>query len=421
MGDHHSTLPQQEEQLATTEPKPELPSPATEQHEQHAPTTTDATPEGETEESDLIPNNDTDPIPGDSTARPQEDDNRDEVGDHDIDGHRDSSSSAGARSHFSVDLSIDTSDADTSDADSALGDIGHPSSSVSVTSSIYKFVEEYGRTYHAYKEGKYPLPNDIPEQERLDLQHSIAVRLFGGLAVAPLKNPKRVLDIGTGTGIWAIEFATEHPESEVIGTDLSPIQPDYVPPNCQFLIDDAEDEWLFSSPFDYVHSRFMVSAFSNFPRVFQSAYDNMAPGGVIEFQEYSARLQAVDDTLKGTAIELWSNRVLEAVSRAGKDGLCCHKFKQQMLDVGFVDVVEKRFALPGNAWARGAEEKMLGTMQLENMMEGIQGMSMNLFNKVLGMSREEVELFLMDVRKDMRNRHIHFYYVLYSVYGRKPL
>jgi methylase of polypeptide subunit release factors len=33
-----------------------------------------------------------------------------------------------------------------------------------------------------------------------------------------------VLDIGTGTGIWAIDFADEHPEAEVIGTDLSPIQ-----------------------------------------------------------------------------------------------------------------------------------------------------------------------------------------------------
>ncbi|WYZ43908.1 hypothetical protein EsH8_VII_000344 [Colletotrichum jinshuiense] len=35
----------------------------------------------------------------------------------------------------------------------------------------------------------------------------------------------RVLDIGTGSGIWAMDFADEHPEAEVLGVDLSAIQP----------------------------------------------------------------------------------------------------------------------------------------------------------------------------------------------------
>lgn len=34
-----------------------------------------------------------------------------------------------------------------------------------------------------------------------------------------------MLDLGTGTGIWAIDFADEYPSANVIGTDLSPIQP----------------------------------------------------------------------------------------------------------------------------------------------------------------------------------------------------
>lgn len=42
----------------------------------------------------------------------------------------------------------------------------------------------------------------------------------------PNSNAKRVLDVGTGTGIWAIDYADEHPEATVIGVDLSPIQPD---------------------------------------------------------------------------------------------------------------------------------------------------------------------------------------------------
>ena len=46
------------------------------------------------------------------------------------------------------------------------------------------------------------------------------------LYLAPIeKNIQKVLDIGTGTGIWAIDFADEHPSATVIGTDISPIQP----------------------------------------------------------------------------------------------------------------------------------------------------------------------------------------------------
>lgn len=42
----------------------------------------------------------------------------------------------------------------------------------------------------------------------------------GELHKAPIKNASKVLDLGTGTGIWAIDYATEHPEAEVIGLDL---------------------------------------------------------------------------------------------------------------------------------------------------------------------------------------------------------
>lgn len=330
---------------------------------------------------------------------------------HAVSSQRDLSDNASlnAPSSFSVGLSIDT---DSSDADSALGSVRAQSSSVSASSSIFDFVEEHGRTWHRYHEGKYFMPNDIPEQERLDLQHSISVRLFGGLYLAPIDHPNRVLDLGTGTGIWAIEFANEHPESDVLGTDLSPIQPEYVPPNCRFEVDDAEDEWVFGSRFDLIHARFMCGSFSNFPAIFASCLDNLNPGGWIEFQDYYVKVQAMDDSLAGTALERWNDLVLEGVRRMGKNGLAAARFKGQMLDAGFVDVVERKYALPGNPWAKGEDQKMLGMMQMENILDGLHGMSIGLFTKMLGMSAEEVELMLVDVRKDMRNTKIHFYYIV---------
>ena len=41
-------------------------------------------------------------------------------------------------------------------------------STASIASSIYDYEQENGRTYHAYNAGKYALPNDEGEQERMD-------------------------------------------------------------------------------------------------------------------------------------------------------------------------------------------------------------------------------------------------------------
>lgn len=46
------------------------------------------------------------------------------------------------------------------------------------------------------------------EQDRLDLQHELFMRTFRGyLCTCPKVNgANRVLDLGTGTGIWALEY-----------------------------------------------------------------------------------------------------------------------------------------------------------------------------------------------------------------------
>lgn len=89
----------------------------------------------------------------------------------------------------------------------------------------------------------YAFPNDTREQERLELQGLCIKKLLGDrLYLAPLspeKPPRRILDIATGVGDWAVEMGDMFPESTVIATDLSPIQPDEVPPNVEFYVEDS--------------------------------------------------------------------------------------------------------------------------------------------------------------------------------------
>ncbi|KAH8898290.1 S-adenosyl-L-methionine-dependent methyltransferase [Thozetella sp. PMI_491] len=312
-----------------------------------------------------------------------------------------------AISEFSVGLSVDSEE---SDANSAFGDFDRASSSVSATSSVFHFVQEFGRTYHSYKEGKYYLPNDEQEQNRLDLQHELARRLLGGeLYLAPISQPHRVLDIGTGTGIWAIEFAEKHPEADVLGNDLSPIQPEYVPPNCRFEVDDIDDEWVFSHPFDYIHGRYIISFVSDHQRLFRNMYDNLKPGGYVEIMETLMIMEAVDDSLNGHVLHRWNKLMVEGVRKTGKDPLCQVNTKTWMEEAGFVNIHERKIAVPANPWARGEEQKIRGALMMSNLLEVASGITMKILVGVHKWTKEEVEVFLVDVRKGLQDRKLHAY------------
>lgn len=210
------------------------------------------------------------------------------------------------------------------DVDSALGpDESVQSASTSLRSSILGYKFENGRRYHAYREGAYAFPNDEQEQSRLDLLHHVYLLALGGeLTMAPLSEDiRRVLDFGTGTGIWAIDFADEHPNAEVIGTDLSPIQPSWVPNNCRFLVDDVESDWNYSSAeaFDLIHGRSMAGGIADWKLLLERILGSLKPGGILEMQEFEAAFFAMDGELGDVAPSMrqWELLVNQAGDKFG--------------------------------------------------------------------------------------------------------
>ena len=66
------------------------------------------------------------------------------------------------------------------------------------------------------------MPNDEEEQDRTQMLHTVYLHLFDQqLTTAPLRNPTKILDVGTGTGDWAMAMGDEYPDAEVIGTDIA--------------------------------------------------------------------------------------------------------------------------------------------------------------------------------------------------------
>ncbi|RDW64606.1 S-adenosyl-L-methionine-dependent methyltransferase-9 [Coleophoma cylindrospora] len=291
--------------------------------------------------------------------------------------------------------------------------------------STYSHREENGRTYHFYKDGKYVFPNDEIEIDRLDLQHHLFSLTFNGkLFTAPIGKDKslhRVLDIGTGTGIWAIDFADEHPESEVLGIDLSPIQPQFIPPNVSFRVDDLEDNWKFTNKFDFIYSRMMLGSFNDWPRLFEQAFANLTPGGYLEIVDVCHPYQSDDGTYPDDSVlQRWTVLLNEALTKTGRDLGSAKQYKSQLEAAGFVNVVETKYVWPLNRWPKDLKLKELGMWEYENLTRGLGAVSMALFTRILGWTQDQVEALLEDVRKDLRNVKMHVYAPLYVVYGQKP-
>jgi ubiquinone/menaquinone biosynthesis C-methylase UbiE len=232
--------------------------------------------------------------------------------------------------------------------------------------------------------------------------------------ISPLPDPiHHILDIGCGTGKWAIEFATEHPTSNVVGVDLSAIQPPFVPPNCTFIVDNAEQPWIYTQKFDFIHARALVLGIRDWPKLFRQAWEFTNPGGWIELQEGEFPLGCDDGSAAPDSPLLkWSRYMQEAARSIGIDTGARYKFREWLEGQGYGNVRTEEYKWAIGGWPRDKKEKEIGRWMQENLLQGLSGGSLALFTRQLGWTLEEVEAFLVDVRKQIMDPKSHVYLLM---------
>jgi len=317
-----------------------------------------------------------------------------------------------------IDADYDDGNDSAFDTESLLG-----SDTTSLSSSITKYRFENGRRYHAYHDGAYWGPNDEIHNDQQDIAHHLwLIALDNQLFLAPIHNPQRILDVGTGTGIWAIDVADRFPSASVIGTDLSAIQPQWVPPNCSFEIDDATLEWAYTKEsFDFVHSREMFGSVSDWDKFYEQAYLHIKPGGYIESAERSVQPISDDDTVgPDHTYTKWGQTIAEMGERWGKPFTIYKYMKEKMEKAGFVDVVETKMKWPMTPWSKDPKMKEIGRWNQMRAEQGLEGYSLRLLTQVGGWSYEEVQVFIAKMRAALREKKSHPYIEVTIAYGRKP-
>jgi hypothetical protein len=214
------------------------------------------------------------------------------------------------------------------------------------------------------------------------------------LTSVPLISPTKIIDIGTGTGDWVIGIGEAFPSAEVIGTDLSAIQPSAVPPNVFFEIFDADDEddWTYPRDFfDMIHFRNMAGSFRSWDKMYQRAFTHLKPGGwieVVDFDDQSGRFAKWFK--EDSEMYKWYIALGEASVRSGKDAGPAHLDLERLSAAGFVDVTATSHELPLGVWPEEPDVRSTAKLWLVACLSGFESVSLRLLTRDLGWEPEEV-------------------------------
>jgi SAM-dependent methyltransferase len=234
---------------------------------------------------------------------------------------------------------------------------------------------------------------------------------------SPVAHPRHVLDIGTGTGTWAIDVADKFPDTTVYGVDLYPPPNAWVPPNCYLQVEDVLREWTWHHKFDLIHLRLLLGAFTpdEWDDLYRTIYENLEPGGWIEQVELDVRIFSDDATLpKDSSLASWGPTFLGCGARSGRPLDTQETMKDRILAAGFVNVQEDLFKCPLGPWPKGNRIKEAGKVNWQHWNAGFEGWAMWLLTKH-GAPRpwnaDQVRVYVAGVRQEFKKKGQHIYHL----------
>lgn len=137
---------------------------------------------------------------------------------------------------------------------------------------------------------------------------------------------------------------------------------------------------------------------------------HIQPGGFLELQEPEMEFQSDDGTFPANCpLAKYGNLLKEAAAIFGREYVSVSSLKTLMTEVGFKDVTLSRYKWPINTWPKDPSFKELGAWGFENSNAGLEAISIAPLTRAHKWTREEVNIFLADVRKDLANKNYHTY------------
>jgi hypothetical protein len=110
----------------------------------------------------------------------------------------------------------------------------------------------------------------------------------------------------------------------------------------------------------------------------------------------------------------------KALAAIGKDATAILTADEKLLAAGFTNVTHRVFKLPVGPWVKDKQQKLLGLFWRTAILDGLQGIAMGTFGRMKKWSPEEIEVYLVDVRKALLDPSIHTYWPYHIITAQKP-